>query len=136
MEGPGNSIALPASSRMGSAFLLPPVPGSPAPSHAPSFTDQLQANAAFPVVARVIGIDRGTSAPTSAQQAVLSALFGIDASQARDLGIEPALLLRPGSAAALAAHRFALMPDHARHSWLVEHVTALQAGHVTLAQLP
>jgi hypothetical protein len=35
-----------------------------------------------------------------------------------------------------AARRFAARPAPARHTWLVRHLAALRAGHVTLAQLP
>jgi hypothetical protein len=35
-----------------------------------------------------------------------------------------------------AARRFAALPAPARHAWLVRHLAALQAGRITLAQLP
>jgi hypothetical protein len=35
-----------------------------------------------------------------------------------------------------AVTRFAALSGAARHAWLASHLTALQAGHVTLAQLP
>ena len=35
-----------------------------------------------------------------------------------------------------AAQRFAALPAAARHAWLVEHLAALRAGQITLAQLP
>jgi hypothetical protein len=38
--------------------------------------------------------------------------------------------------AAAAARRFAALPAAARHAWLVEHLAALRAGQITLAQLP
>jgi hypothetical protein len=41
-----------------------------------------------------------------------------------------------GSAAYAAAQRFAALPPSARHAWLVQHVTALRAGRITVAQLP
>jgi hypothetical protein len=42
----------------------------------------------------------------------------------------------PGSPAFAAAQRFAALPAPARHAWLVQHLTALRAGRITLAQLP
>jgi hypothetical protein len=42
----------------------------------------------------------------------------------------------PGSPVFAAAQRFAALPAAARHAWLVQHLTALRAGQVTLAQLP
>ena len=35
-----------------------------------------------------------------------------------------------------AASRFAALPSSARHAWLLSHLAALRAGHVTLAELP
>jgi hypothetical protein len=37
---------------------------------------------------------------------------------------------------ATAATRFAALPAASRHAWLAGHLTALRAGHLTLAQLP
>ena len=42
----------------------------------------------------------------------------------------------PGSPAYAAAQRFAALPAAARHDWLVRHLAALRAGHITLGQLP
>jgi hypothetical protein len=60
--------------------------------------------------------------PTRAQQAVMAALLKDFSSVSGD--------------AAAAARRFAALPAAARHAWLVEHLTALRAGQITLAQLP
>jgi hypothetical protein len=35
-----------------------------------------------------------------------------------------------------AARRLAALPASARHAWLVQHLAALRAGRITLAQLP
>jgi uncharacterized membrane protein YgcG len=35
-----------------------------------------------------------------------------------------------------AASRFASLPESARHAWLLTHLAALRAGHVTLAEIP
>jgi hypothetical protein len=66
------------------------------------------------IVAAVIG-----DGPGPAQRAVSAALLN-----AAD---------RPPDA---AARRFAALPAAARHAWLVEHLTALRAGQITLEQLP
>jgi hypothetical protein len=42
----------------------------------------------------------------------------------------------PGSPAYVAAQRFAALPAAVRHGWLVRHLAALRAGHITLGQLP
>jgi hypothetical protein len=44
--------------------------------------------------------------------------------------------LAPGSPAYAAAQRFAALAPSARRAWLVQHLTALRAGRITLAQLP
>ena len=42
----------------------------------------------------------------------------------------------PRLAGYAAAQRFAALPAAARHAWLVQHLAALRAGQITLAQLP
>jgi hypothetical protein len=67
-----------------------------------------------------------------AQQAVVSALLtvaGVSA-QAQDLNGPPT----PQVAA--AANRLAALSPAARHAWLASHLPALQAGQITLAQIP
>ena len=57
--------------------------------------------------------------------------------ESRDLGpLYGQLLPEPGSPAALAARRFAALTPVGRHAWLAQHLTALRAGRVSLAQLP
>jgi hypothetical protein len=53
---------------------------------------------------------------------------GPDASRSPDVA--------PGTPAYAAAERFAALPPAARHAWLVQHLAALRAGRLTLAQLP
>jgi hypothetical protein len=68
-----------------------------------------------------------------AQQAVVSALLtaaGVSA-QAQELNGPP-----PTPQAAAAANRFAALSPAARHAWLASHLSALQAGQITLAQIP
>jgi hypothetical protein len=129
----GNGIILGGSTDTSSGFILPAVPGTQGMTTA-SFATELEASTAFPIVARVVGADPQGPA-TSAQQAVLSALTGIGPAS-RSLGIPPGMLPQPGSPADLAARRFAALPAAARHAWLVQHIAALRAGHVSLAQLP
>jgi hypothetical protein len=63
------------------------------------------------------------------------------------LGQQPGLLSQvagapsPGPSAAngpvyTAARRFAALPASVRHAWLAEHMAAIRAGGLTLAQLP
>jgi hypothetical protein len=67
-----------------------------------------------------------------AQQAVVSALLTVAGvvAQAQDLNGPPT----PQVAA--AANRFAALSPAARHAWLASHLPALQAGQITLAQIP
>jgi hypothetical protein len=85
------------------------------------FTTEVRTNAARDIVNSVIGGGRDGS--SQAQQAVAEAILNTST-------------LPPGTPAAAAAARFAALPAAARHAWLVEHVAALRAGNVTLAQLP
>ncbi|SBT44423.1 hypothetical protein [Micromonospora narathiwatensis] len=72
------------------------------------------------IVASVVGAGRR---PTSAQQAVTAAILKTFATE-------------PDAQIAAAAQRFAALPSDARRAWLREHLAALRAGHITLAQLP
>jgi hypothetical protein len=68
-----------------------------------------------------------------AQQAVVSALLtaaGVSA-QSQALNGPP-----PPPQVTAAANRFAALSPAARHAWLAAHLPALQAGHITLAQIP
>jgi len=42
----------------------------------------------------------------------------------------------PGTPTYAASERFAALPAPARHTWLFQHLAALRAGQITLAQLP
>jgi hypothetical protein len=55
--------------------------------------------------------------------------------RAADMRSQPPEVL-PGSPAYAAAQRFAALAAPDRHAWLVQHLTALRAGRITLAQLP
>jgi hypothetical protein len=67
-----------------------------------------------------------------AQQAIKAALAQV-AGVPPDSGVPT---LEPGSPADAAAKRFAALPAAARHAWLVDHLTALRAGQITLGELP
>ena len=67
-----------------------------------------------------------------AQQVIQAALAQV-AGVPPDSGVPP---LPPGSPADAAAKRFAALPAAARHAWLVDHLTALRAGRITLGELP
>src|SRR5262249_19772640 len=71
-----------------------------------------------------------------AQQAIaLALLLAVRAPPpAGGRGLPP--VLTPGSAGYAAARRFAALPPKTRHTWLVEHLAALRAGRLTLADLP
>ena len=69
----------------------------------------------------VSGVIGGVSEP--AQRAVMAAML-----HATDLA--------PGDPVAAAAQRFAALSAAARRAWLVEHLTALRGGQISLAQLP
>jgi hypothetical protein len=73
---------------------------------------------------------------TKAQQAVALALLLAAKAHppAGGRGLPP--VLAPSSPGYAAAARFAALPPMVRHKWLVSHLAALRAGHVTLAQLP
>jgi hypothetical protein len=97
----------------------------------------VRATAGPALVASVIG--NGQSA-TPAQRAVAAALR-ISA------GVPQFVLLAPGvrqqnapaplpASVLAAARRFAALSPSARHAWLVQHLAALRAGRITLAELP
>jgi hypothetical protein len=67
-----------------------------------------------------------------AQQVIKAALAKVTGVPP-DNGVPP---LPPGSPADAAAKRFAALPAAARHAWLVDHLTALRAGQITLGELP
>jgi hypothetical protein len=80
------------------------------------------------------GSARQPSQGVLAQQAVEAALAQV-AGVPPDphSGVPPLTPDRPYYA---AARRFAALPTAARHAWLVDHLTALRAGQITLGELP
>jgi len=75
---------------------------------------------------------RQPSPSVLAQQVIKAALAQV-AGVPPDSGVPP---LPPGSPADAAAKRFAALPAAARHAWLVDHLTRLRAGQITLGELP
>ena len=72
-----------------------------------------------------------------AQAAVeLALLQPFDPQAGQDVGIMTPSSDTPSPAVAAAARRFAALLAAARHTWLADHLGALRAGRVTLAELP
>jgi hypothetical protein len=88
-------------------------------------------------------IDDGPGA-SQAQDAITAALmiaigqYGVSGNQnaGSQAGPDPNLLQGMTPASHAAAERFAALPASVRHSWLADHLAALRAGQLTLAQLP
>jgi hypothetical protein len=147
-QGAGNSVSIglagPAISGSPPVFRLLLLDQLPGPTMTTSaLAAALRSSTGPAIVADVIG---GGRSPSPAQRAVIAALL-IAAGQpvhgpppgSPPAGREPRMappVLAPGSPAFAAARRFAALPAPARHAWLVRHIAALRAGHVTLAQLP
>jgi hypothetical protein len=147
-QGAGNSVSIglagPDISGSPPVFRLLLLDQLPGPTMTTSaLAAALRSSTGPAIVADVIG---GGRSPSPAQRAVIAALL-IAAGQpvhgpppgSPPAGREPTMaptVLAPGSPAFEAARRFAALPAPARHAWLVRHIAALRAGHVTLAQLP
>ena len=70
-----------------------------------------------------------------AQQAVVIALM--QAASSRPTSNSPFAYNSPVDGQVVtAANRFAALPASMRHAWLATHLTALQSGHITLAEIP
>jgi hypothetical protein len=150
-QGPENSInqimhALPASDRSVVVFFLPDLlPGDQGQTSA-GFKGQLETSALRIVAGLVDSQSLAADTPAiadPAQQAVISALTRLTGPRLafrngspEQLGPFGRLLPAPGSPAAAAATRFAALPAAIQHAWLVQHLAALRAGHISLAQLP
>jgi hypothetical protein len=131
-QGPGNSVDVnrdPAMSGGPSAFrLLLPVQTMTTSELAATVRSDAGPN----IVANVIGGGPGAS---PAQQAVVAALMkAAGVPQPPSPGRRtPAQLPAPVRS---AAQRFAALPAAVRHGWLTQHLAALRAGRISLAQLP
>jgi hypothetical protein len=111
------------------------------------FTDQLRLQGSAVILNTLIGGDQqdtnSQQGNRSAQQPIqgqgVLAQQAIKAALAQVAGVPPGNgvpPLAPGSPADAAAKRFAALPAAARHAWLVDHLTALRAGRITLGELP
>ena len=145
----GNGYNGVAALRTGPVFgmRLPGLPGV-AGMTSTAFTAQLQQSAAFRIAAQVAGFSPADPSASQAQLAVAAALAGPStwggtlSLQAGPGGAGPGNLqqpagpVQPGSPVGAAARGFAALPAAARHAWLVQHLAALRAGNVALAQVP
>jgi hypothetical protein len=141
-QGAGNNISISARLPSRSAFVLPdPVPGQPG-ANSEEFAGQLAQTLGLQLMSHVIlGGGGGRAAELNPGQAELAVIGGSvrfpPSVEDRDLApMFGRLLPVPGSPADLAARRFAALTPAAKHDWLARHLTALRAGHVSLAQLP
>jgi hypothetical protein len=140
-QGPGHSTITIAASGRPSAFVLPDlIPGQPGVASA-DFASQLVQALGLQLTSDVILDGGGRAAAASPNQAELAVIAGSvrfpPSVEERDLAPYVGRLLPvPGSPAALAARRFAALTPAARRDWLADHLTALQAGQISLAELP
>ena len=140
-QEPGNGITITAHLASTSQFILPDLlPGQPGATSA-QFTADLEETLGLQLARDVIlgGGDRAAAPdPSQAQLAVIAGSVRFPPSvEPRDLApLYGQLLPQPGSPADLAARRFAALSPAARHAWLAQHLTALRAGRISLAQLP
>ncbi len=140
-QGPGNSVDVGAE-RTGPATFVLPVwgPGQPGVGR-PEFMGQLVQTLGLKLISDVILGGSGRTADPKPSQAELAVIGGSvrfpPSTGPRDLApLAGRLLPVPGSAADLAARRFAKLTPAAKHDWLAHHLAALRAGRISLAQLP
>ena len=137
----GNGITITAHLASPSEFILPDLlPGQPGAT-SDQFTADLKETLGLQLARDVIlgGGDRAAApGPSQAQLAVIAGSVRFPPSvEPRDLApLYGQLLPQPGSPADLAGRRFAALSPAARHVWLAQHLTALRAGRISLAQLP
>jgi hypothetical protein len=113
-------------------FAMPPTPGSLVRTAGESFTQSLQIAFVTTVIGGSAPGPNGPETGDLAQQAVETVLLRQVAPELTNDTLGP-----PGSAAAVAAiGRFAALSPAARHAWLAGHLGALQAGRITLEELP
>jgi hypothetical protein len=140
-QGSGNGITIIAALPSRSAFVLPDqLPGQPGATSA-EFAGQLAQTLGLQLMIDVIldGGDRGAGLnPSQAELAVIGGSVRFPSwVEGRDLPPPFGRLLdAPGSPVGLAARRFAALTPAARHDWLAQHLTALRAGQISLAELP
>ncbi len=134
-QGPGNDVGIsmgPAMSGGPRAFrLLLPVQAMTTSELAAT----MRANAGLDIVTNLIGDGPGAS---PAQQAVAAALLTAAAvPQSSSPGMpQPSTPAQLPAPVRSAAQRFAALLAAVRHAWLTQHLAALRAGRISLAQLP
>jgi hypothetical protein len=151
-QGTGNAVSIglagPAISGRPPVFrlLLPGQLGGPAMTTS-QLAAEIRSDAGPEIVSSIVGAGRS---PSLAQRAVVAVLVrtlglvrpGSHAGHMPTSGRERGAPARrgselvPGSPAYAAARRFTALTPSARHTWLVQHLTQLRAGRITLAQLP
>jgi hypothetical protein len=140
-QEPGNGITITAHLASPSEFILPDLlPGQPGAT-SDQFAADLEETLGLRLAHDVILGGDGRAAvpdPSQAQLAVIAGSVRFPPSvESRDLApLYGELLPQPGSPADLAGRRFAALSPAARHAWLAQHLTALRAGRISLAQLP
>ena len=130
------SVGLPGPDMSGTVFPLVLPDQVPAPAMTPSeVAAAVRGSAGLAILGVVINDGRGA---TGAQRAVAAALrmaVGLPEALPSVVGRQLVTLPLPAGVQA-AARRFAALSASARHGWLAQHLTALRAGRVPLAQLP
>jgi hypothetical protein len=141
-QGTGNSVSI--------SLAGPPLSGTPPvfhlllPDQLPGPTMSisesakvLRSTAGPGIVASVIGDGPGASQAQHAVAAGLMMAAGLPQSPPSAPGMQqPTATVPLPVPVQSAARRFAALPASARHAWLVQHLPALRAGRITLAQLP
>jgi hypothetical protein len=105
---------------------------APPNSQGPMTADQIRSSVRFDVV-RAVTAQIGDATATPAEQAIARGILLV-AGEPMD-----GRLASPHSSGAqtlAAARRFAALPATTRHDWLATHLRALQAGTITLGELP
>jgi hypothetical protein len=151
-QGTGNSVGIglagPSISGWPPVFRLLLPDQLPGPALTISeLASRVRSNAGAGILSSITGDSRSGS---QAQHAVFAALMmaaslplpgtspGTTPSASSERGVrrQRPPEVAPGSPAYAAARRLAALAPSARHTWLVQHLTALRAGRITLAQLP
>jgi hypothetical protein len=149
-QEPGNQVVIgrdgPALTGEAPVYrLILPIQQSGPPVTSGQLASEIQLTAGPAIVASITGAGPGAS---QAQDAVAAALLKAAGQRVvvavgvlGQLSLPPgeALLIprpQPGTPAAAAVSRFAALPAAVRHAWLAQHLTALRAGQITVAQLP
>jgi hypothetical protein len=155
-ESVGNSVGIGSTGILALPDQLPSLPISASGTVAAQFAAQVRAGTAVGLVASVVPSFVRVDSPVGREgrsQGIL-ALQAVRAALLKDAFVQlsgggpvprggiiatsglPVPGPAPGTAVYAAARRFAALPASVRHAWLVQHLAALRAGHITLAQLP